>query len=159
MPLRPVLYLDLDDTLISWSGGHPHAAPAAREFVLWAMERFELRWLTTWCPSGEMEEKLLGDLCHMLQLPTEALAHVRGFDWDESRCKLNGVAWLEHLALGRPFVWVEDERGVGEREIRFLADHGLLHHYRWCNVTDFPDSLADLFGDLRTLWDGQADAA
>ena len=141
MQRRPVLYLDLDDTVISWDGGHPHGAPGATEFMEWALSRFEVRWLTTWCPGGEMEEGLLHDLCKMLRLPPERLEQVRGFDWEGGGSKVNGIAWLEHLVLGRPFAWLEDPLGFGEREREFLAAHGLLDRYYCCNVTNDPASL------------------
>lgn len=144
----PVLYLDLDDTVVSWRGGSPHAAHGAREFITWALQRYEVRWLTTWCPTGEMEESLLRDLAKMLQMEPSTLRRVRGFDW-EGRSKIDGIAWLEHVVLGRPFLWVEDDYGFGEREIRFLAEHGYLERYRWCNVTDHPDSLIRVHEQLR----------
>lgn len=146
---RPVLYLDLDDTLISWDGGTPHAAPGARAFFLWALERYEVRWLTTWCPDGEMEEKLLGSLSDMLQVPVELLREIRGFDWAASERKLDGIAWLEHVVLGRPFLWIEDENGVREREVRFLREHGLLDRYRHVNVTTDAGAIARLHAELR----------
>jgi hypothetical protein len=146
---RPVLYLDLDDTLISWEGGRPHAAPGAREFLLWALGHYEVRWLTTWCPDGEMEERLLGSLSRMVEIPMDDLRRVRGFDWDFRRCKLDGIAWLEHLVLERPFLWVEDDYGFGEREVRFLHEHGLLDRYRRVNVTEDPESLLRLHAELR----------
>lgn len=146
---RPVLYLDLDDTLISWEGGSPHAAPGAHHFLLWALEHYEVRWLTTWCPDGVMGEDLLLDLSKMLRLEPGRLRAIRGFDWDSSRCKLDGIAWLEHLVLGRPFLWVEDERGVGERELSFLRAHGLLCHYRHCNVSRDARALERLHARLR----------
>lgn len=143
-----MLYLDLDDTIISWSGGKPRAAAGAREFVLWALERYEIRWLTTWCPTGEMEASLLGDLCKMLEIDVEALRAIRGFDW-EGRSKLDGIAWLEHTVLRRPFLWVEDDFGFGEVELEFLAQHGFLDRYRWCNVTEHPESLIRIHEQLR----------
>lgn len=145
---HPVLYLDLDDTLISWRGGNPHAAPGARDFMLWALEHYEVRWLTTWCPNGEMEKSLLADLCKMLKIETATLRRVRGFDW-QGHSKLDGIAWLEHIVLHRPFLWVEDDFGFGERELHFLAAHGLLDRYRWCNVTEHPDSLIRIHEQLR----------
>lgn len=154
MPDRPVLYLDLDDTLVRWKDGRPSAAPGAREFVLWALDRAEIRWLTTWCPDGRMKASLLADLSRMLDLPTDTLRHIRGFDWDESRCKLNGIAWLEHVVQGRDFVWVEDERGVGERELRVLEDHDLRGHYLWCNVSREPESLGRVHETLEERWGG-----
>lgn len=153
MDPRPVLYLDLDDTVISWEGGRPHAAPGAREFLLWALEHYEVRWLTTWCPNGEMEEKLLHSLHQMLEIPFSRLRAIRGFDWDFSQCKLDGIAWLEHLVLQRPFLWVEDDYGFAEREICFLEAHGLLDRYRCVNITDNPDALARLHTMLRAQMD------
>lgn len=135
MQNRAVLYLDLDDTVVSWAGGRPHAAPHAREFVVWALDRFEVRWLTRWCPGGEMEEKLLGDLARMLDLELSCIAGVRGAEWDPRGSKANGIAWLEHTVLGRPFVWLEDEHGFGDRERAILEGHGFLPSYWHCNVT------------------------
>jgi len=144
----PVLYLDLDDTIISWEGG-PHAAPGAREFMVWAMGRFEVRWLTTWCPDGVMEERLLGDLARMLRLPADSLRHIRGFEWHEEGSKLNGIAWLEHKVVGRPFFWLEDDYGFQERERRFLAGERFLGSYLHCNVTEDPQSLGRVHAWLR----------
>jgi hypothetical protein len=146
---KPVLYLDLDDTLLSWQSGSPRPARVAREFVLWALERFEVRWLTRWCPSGEMSDSHLNDLGKLLDLPPAAIRHIRGFEWNLEGSKLDGIAWLEHVVLQRPFLWVEDEKGVGERELRFLKDHGLLEVYHPVNVTRDPDSLRRLHAVLR----------
>jgi hypothetical protein len=151
----PVLYLDLDDTIISWEGG-PHAAPGAREFMVWAMGRFEVRWLTTWCPGGVMEEGLLGDLATMLRLPADDLRHIRGFEWHEEGSKLNGIAWLEHVVLGRPFLWIEDEYGVREGERSFLVEHGLSDRYRHCNVSQDPMALQRLHLALARDWEAGA---
>lgn len=146
---KPVLYLDLDDTLVSWRGGHPHAAPGAGHFVRWALRHFEVRWLTTWCPNGEMGESLLGDLAHMLGIPVDELRHIRGGDWDATESKLNGVMWLEHVVLERPFLWVEDNYGVGTRELAFLEAHGFLNSYHQINVTEDPEALQRLHARLR----------
>lgn len=147
--LRPVLYLDLDDTLLSWASGRPLAVPAAREFVLWALDCFEVRWLTTWCPTGEMEPGLLRDLGKLLDIPPDRLGHIRGGHWEGTDSKLNGISWLEHVVLERPFFWVEDDKGVTERERSFLAEHGLERHYHHCNVTKTPDALSHLHSKLR----------
>lgn len=145
----PVMYLDLDHTLVSWRGGSPHAGGGAREFVMWALERYEIRWLTTWCPDGEMSDSLLQDLARMLGLSPALLQEIRGFDWADTGSKLNGVAWLEHVVLGRPFVWIEDEYGFGARELAFLDEHGFSGAYRHINVTEDPDSLQRLLASLR----------
>lgn len=146
---RPVLYLDLDHTLVSWRGGSPHAGRGAREFVLWALERYEVRWLTTWCPDGRMGEGLLQDLARMLGVSAELLQHIRGCDWTDTGTKLNGVAWLEHIVLERPFLWIEDEYGVGARELGFLDEHGFSACYHRINVTKDPESLRRLHAALQ----------
>lgn len=148
MDPRPVLYLDLDDTLISYASGHPRAAPGAREFLLWALEHYEVRWLTKWCPTGEMQEWLLADLCKILRIETALVERLRGFDWEFSASKVDGIAWLEHLVLERPFLWIEDEYQVGAFELGLLGRHGLRHCYRHCNVTDDPYALVRLWQQL-----------
>lgn len=159
MRLPPVLYLDLDDTIISWASGRPHAAPGAREFILWALDHFEVRWLTTWCPNGEMEDRLLHDLCTMLDLSPDRLRHIRGFDWEMADSKLNGIAWLEHLVLERPFVWLEDDYGMRERERSLLSRHGLLDSYCCCNVTEHAEALARVHQTLRQRAAAEDEAA
>lgn len=143
-----MLYLDIDDTLVTWAAAHPAAAPGAREFVVWALARFEVRWLTTWCPTGEMPESLLHDLARMLDVEPVHLRHIRGFDWDATDSKLNGIAWLEHVVQRRPFLWVEDEYGVGDVERRVLTSHGFLSSYHHCNVTEDAESLIRLHHSL-----------
>lgn len=145
---KPVLYLDIDDTLISWRGGSPHAAQGAHDFLMWAVGVYEVRWLTTWCPSGELDDSLRADLAKMLQIDDDLLRRIRGLNWEGLR-KIDGIAWLEHLVMDRPFLWIEDEYGVGDREAAFLAAHGMSDRYRWCNVTERSDSLVEIHQDLR----------
>lgn len=152
--VRPVLYLDLDDTLIAWTDRRPRLAEGAREFLLWALDRYEVRWLTRWCPDGRMEEERLTSLQHLLGIPRERLAGLIGMDWSASGCKLDGLAWLEHLVLRRPFLWIEDEYGVGERERRFLEAHGLSDRYRHVNVTRDPGALRRLHAELAARENG-----
>jgi hypothetical protein len=149
MESRPVLYLDLDDTILSWREGVPAAAPGAHDFIVWALAHLEVRWLTTWCPGGDMDQKLLRDLARMLDLDPLALADIRGFDWDSTGSKLNGLAWVEHLVLGRPFIWLEDDYGFTWRERGVLARHGMLENYLHCNVTERPEALREVHDRLR----------
>lgn len=156
--MRPVLYLDLDDTLIAWPDGRrgsPRAARGARDFLCWALEHYEVRWLTTWCPDGRMEAGLLGDLARMLDLSPQTLEQVHGLDWSESQCKLDGIAWMEHVVLRRPFLWLEDEYGFGEREQAFLDAHGLGACYRHVNVTTDADALGPVHAALRDAAGGE----
>lgn len=134
--MRPVLYLDIDDTLLSWASGGPEPVPGSGRFVRWAMERFEVRWLTRWCPSGDMSEDLVGDLSKMLGMDVAGLRSIRGCSWEESGTKVDGIAWLEHAVLGRDFAWVENREGLSERDLEVLRLTGYHDRYLPCNVTE-----------------------
>lgn len=96
-----------------------------------------------------MEEKLLHDLAKMLSLDPGVLQHIRGCEWPAEGSKINGIQWLEHLVLGRPFVWLEDEYGFKARERDFLEENGVLGAYWHCNVTEDPQSLGRVQAALR----------
>ncbi|HEX2167153.1 MAG TPA: hypothetical protein VHG09_07925, partial [Longimicrobiales bacterium] len=78
MQQRPVLYLDLDDTVISWEGGSPSGAAGLREFLLWALETFEVRWLSRWARDGRMSPKLIHDLAKMSGVAEHRLEPIGG---------------------------------------------------------------------------------
>lgn len=148
---RPVMYLDVDDTLLRYPSGRegdPVVADGAREFFAWARDVYEVRWLTKWCRAGAMGDDLVDDFCRMLDVDVSVVHSIRGLDWSFSDTKLNAIAWLEHLVLERPFVWVEDDYGVGTLERRFLAEQGLEGCWRRCNVTERPDALMNLHRTL-----------
>lgn len=134
--MRPVLYLDLDDTLLSWADGEPRAVPSSGSFMEWALARFEVRWLTRWCPSGEMPEDLLGDLAKMLGVDPARLGCIRGCSWEESGAKVDGITWLEHTVMDRPFFWVENREGLTDRDLEVLNETGFREHYLECNVSE-----------------------
>lgn len=149
---RPVMYLDVDDTLLRYPNGReadPIVADGAREFFAWALDVYEVRWLTQWCRTGAMDDDLVDDFCRMLDVEPSVVQSVRGLDWSFSDTKLDAIAWLEHLVLHRPFLWVEDNYGVSALERRFLAEQGLADCWRRCNVTERPDALTNLHRNLR----------
>lgn len=144
---RPILYLDIDDTIVRWRDDRPEPAEGAAEFLLWALEHYDVRWLTTWAPNGEIPPDLLVDLAKMVDVPIERLALIRGLSW-EGGSKLDGIAWLEHVVHGRPFVWLEDDN-LPEAVTRFLERHGYHDSYRLCNVSREPDILRRRHAELR----------
>ena len=141
---RAVLYLDIDDTLVRHVPSGPHAAPGAAEFFAWALETFHVRWLTRWCRDGAMSEDLVPSFCKMLRTDPDTIRSIRGVDWSDSDSKLDGIAWLEHVVLRRPFLWVEDEHGLGEKERAVLELQGFAEASLWCNVTQDPEALRAL---------------
>lgn len=149
---RTVLYLDIDDTLLRYPHGRdepPVPARGAPEFLSWAFERFEVRWLTLWCRGGRMADHLVTAFCKMLGTEPWVVADVLGVDWADSNSKLNGIAWLEHVVMGRPFLWVEDQYGLGDRERDFLEEQGFADSWINCNVTEEPEALRFLLERLQ----------
>lgn len=134
--MRPVLYLDIDDTLLSWASGAPKAVASSESFLRWAMERFEVRWLTKWCPGGTMSDDLLGDLSKMVGVDVAGLGAIPGCAWEESGIKADGIAWLEHAILGREFVWVENREGLSAQDLDLLHTAGFRDRYYPCNVSE-----------------------
>lgn len=146
MNRRAVLYLDLDDTVLSWADGKPAPGTGVREFLLWALEHFEVRWLTRWARDGCMDPGLLVDLCKLTGVETDRLRTIQGMDWSEGT-KLDGIAWSEHVVLGRPFVWLEDDNTGAEHQA-FLASHGLADCFHHCDVTQDPEALREAHSEL-----------
>ena len=92
MQQRPVLYLDLDDTVIAWSDGTPSGAPGVHEFLTWALDTFEVRLLSRWARTGIMEPRLVRDLARMSGVPPERLASIAGLDRDaDALVRLHGI--------------------------------------------------------------------
>lgn len=106
--MKPILYLDVDDTLLIWPG--PVAGCGAREFLRWAKQHFEVRWLTMWCPRGDLGDRasVLATLLNMERAELAEIVNPVPF-WvtyssrDKTQSIQDGA-----IAERRPWVWVED---------------------------------------------------
>ncbi len=101
-----ILYLDVDDTLLVWTNSQQgFAAPMAAEFIHWANEHFEVRWLTAWCPSGKLRQHGAEELSYRFHgtIPAEMFMTFNNpKQWIDQ--KTEGIDWSDE----RPWVWVED---------------------------------------------------
>jgi hypothetical protein len=59
-PKRPVLYLDIDGVLQYADGNRWKPRLEAEQFLRWAVERFDCRWLTSWINPNQAVPKELG---------------------------------------------------------------------------------------------------
>jgi hypothetical protein len=124
---KPILYLDLDETIL-WNGEPVHNAKA---FFLWCAEHFEIRWLTRWIPSGKMDEYQ----AKTLWLRFERQIHWREFQkWDNPKSFWNFKNEAVDFDETRPWVWVENR--LDAHEDFLLAKSG---HYSKFYVTDLRD--------------------
>lgn len=143
---KPVVYLDIDDTLVrfphdkdkAWWLAHPDGELATDAvIVLQEMTALcEVRWLTAWCPSGSMRTEGYARLA-ALGIPTELIEDISNpLPW--SLRKPMAIDWDEHRA-GRRWVWIEDE--LPPEELRELNDRRARHCYIRTESSQNPDAL------------------
>lgn len=157
------MYLDVDDTLISFPplGGdearafylaNPKGAPAneVENFLKFSISNFDVRWLTMWCPSGDMHPERMRELADILKVDRGLVWFIRNpmsFWWPKGDdLKTNGINWDEHAA-GKPWVWVEDEILYKEREL--LRGRKCLDNYIPCNVSLNANRLVEVMEILK----------
>lgn len=119
--MKPVMFLDVDDTLLSYPGGQ--AGAFVPDFIRWAKEHFEVRWLTMWCPSGDMRRPANGAahwiLARRLKITDDEVLEIvnphefpvwgsyMGFN-GSYRDKSESIRAMLGDTPGRAWVWVED---------------------------------------------------
>lgn len=150
--MKPVLYLDVDDTILSFNqelliarqATSGVAATGAASFLRWADEHFEIRPLTMWACNGKFSEEGADELSHLIGMLPEwwlklsGLPHSFGQGWGGRGDKISGINWEEH-AQGRPWFWLEDD--LLPSEIEFLKGRNCFDNYIRCNVSELPGRL------------------
>lgn len=135
--MKPIAYLDVDDTILCWNikdqeefNKFPHGIPAtgAKDFIYWLNTHFEVRWLTSWAPCGELHPFDVVKLSKTLDINEPLLEYFTNpFPW-ESR-KTEGIEW----GTSRKWVWIED--GLLPDELDLLEERGCLDNYIFVNVS------------------------
>lgn len=136
-----VMYLDIDDTmLIDELVGRKTVikkfAPGTVEFLNWASEHFEIRWLTFWCMNGTMAIPAAKELSEIsgFKLPFTFFTNIKNdlsFNFD----KCDAIDFKDP----RPFVWVEDQ--IQPFEYNGLKQRGKEHCHYPCNSSRNPYAL------------------
>lgn len=153
--MKPVMFLDVDDTLLGYPGGN--AGSGVKEFVRWAKEHFEVRWLTMWCPEGSISEavdfrfggRLLPHLAQRMGMSESELAEIvnpHAFSTDlggiggEWRDKSESVRAMLAETPDRRWAWVEDPfLDVAEKRWLAAPEHGA--NYYETSVTHRADAV------------------
>lgn len=139
---KPVLYLDIDDTLLVHRGICPKAAPGAKDFLLWSVKHFDVRWLSMWFCKGYKLEHHVYELAEYFDLPPEFINDIPSpaFTMEGSfRDECNKASVID---FNENFVWVEDGLTRLERETLRKHKAGLRHIP--CNVTADPSRLGEV---------------
>ena len=150
--MKPVLYLDVDGvlwdiqqrvkddpTIIVASDPTTFACAAngLEEFLEYALEKFEVRWCTTWAMNGTMRPDTMQLLEDHTGISVETWAKVQpSLGW--INFKHQNMDWTE-IRQGRQFIWVEDE--LLEEELEMLRVFQCLDNYYYTDVFEDADAL------------------
>ena len=158
--MKPVLYLDVDGVL--WDiqrrlkddpkavvGSDPTtfacAANGLEEFLEYVLEKFEVRWCTTWAMGGSMPEHSMLLLKEHTGVSVDTWAQVQpSLGWYDY--KSENINWNEYHG-GREFAWIEDD--LLEEEIHTLERNGCIDNYFHTDVFEDSDALIKTLAKLK----------
>jgi hypothetical protein len=140
---RPIVYLDIDDVLIAWppSGGR-QAAPHAAAFVRWLISSgIEVRWLTSWCPTGTLSDDRRRKLAGILGMGEEELRVIQNpHEFPGVPHRYPPKYRAVEMDSGRPWVIVHDEHWH-KSNLDALSDAGRFESYIEINTSRRPGDL------------------
>lgn len=126
-PNRPIIYLDVDGVLNKFPVDSATAANGAAEFMKWALDFGEVRWLTYWCPSGIMPLQAIVWLSNTMGISPNKLSTIYNPRYHMGH-KPDAIDWEAH-ENGRAWFWLddtEDEEWMQSLEFKNAKDHFIL---------------------------------
>lgn len=122
------VYLDIDGVLLA---DDDQTAIGAEAFIKYAVEHFDVYWLTTHCMEGE---------------PTHAVEYVQRAANEDIRPwleKFKPTAWslkkTEAIDFSKPFLWFDDDCFSGERID--LKAHNAMKSWIQIDLRNVPDQM------------------
>lgn len=122
------VYLDIDGVLLA---NEENLATGAVEFIRYAVEHFDVYWLTTHCMDGTTEHAI-----EYLQRATNEnirplLEKFKPVTW--------GLKKTEAIDFSKPFLWFDDDCFKGEKID--LQEHGVLESWIEIDLRNVPDQM------------------
>ncbi len=122
------VYLDIDGVLLA---NEENLAIGAAEFIKYAVEHFDVYWLTTHCMNSN---------------PTHAIEYLNRASHQDLRPwleKFKPVTWslkkTEAIDFSQPFLWFDDDCFTGERID--LQEHNALDSWIEVDLRNVPDQM------------------
>jgi hypothetical protein len=151
----PTLLLDIDGVLLRRRPGNFRVrdafevAPHALLFATWAIQNFEVRWLSSRCQTGDARQ--VSDAFRYALPATELPA-----DWRFVQA-IPAVRWgtrkIDAIDLSSDFFWLDDDHG--DEALAILTEHGKADRAIHVNVDRDPDALLrarQMLAKTRGLW-------
>ena len=136
--MRPNIYLDIDGVLLA---NEENLAIGAAEFIKYAVEYFDVYWLTTHCMDGD---------------PTHAIEYLNRTSEEDLRPwleKFKPVTWglkkTEAIDFSKPLLWFDDDCFTGEKID--LLEHNVLNSWIEVNLAKYPDQMVHELKLLKSI--------
>lgn len=125
---RPKIYLDIDGVILA---NEDYLAIGAEEFIKYAVENFDVYWLTTHCTESDATHAIN----YVMRAGNESLRpHLE---------KLIPTSWSEYkteaIDFTKPFLWFDDDCYLGERQD--LEKNNAFNSWVEVDLRNYPDQL------------------
>ena len=126
--IKPNIYLDIDGVILA---NEENLSIGAEEFIKYAVENFDVYWLTTHCTQSDATHAIN----YVMRAGNESLRpHLE---------KLIPTSWVEHkteaIDFSKPFLWFDDDCYLGER--RDLEKNNAFNSWVEVDLRNYPDQL------------------
>ena len=135
---KPNIYLDFDGVILA---NEDHLSVGAEEFIKYAVENFDVYWLTTHCTDSDSTHAI----SYMMETAED---HMRPYfekfiptTWSTNK--------TEAIDFSKPFLWYDDDCFTGERAD--LIKNNALNSWIEVDLQKYPDQLVHEIKLLKTF--------
>jgi hypothetical protein len=136
--IKPNIYLDIDGVILA---NEENLSIGAEEFIKYAVENFDVYWLTTHCTQSDAAHAIN----YVMRAGSESLRpHLE---------KLIPTSWsdnkTEAIDFSKPFLWFDDDCYLAEK--RDLEANNAFNSWIEVDLRNYPDQLMREINLLKSL--------